>query len=202
MNTIKLITIALCFGFSIVTNGQTILDVDQYKFECLDDIVMVEKFENLPVYTGDDSAIDVELVTVVISKASTIWEKKKADRNCLSADPNDCLVWCLVDVPGRVEKYTILNDTTSTDEWEMKPMQKYKEGQVVKVSVMCSEEISEELVEEIKNKLIAVDYDLNPKKNYKKLNRKMRRVINAFQRDYDLGEGLLTRETMEELAKM
>ena len=29
--------------------------------------------------------------------AATKWVKKRADRNCLSADPNDCLVWCLVE---------------------------------------------------------------------------------------------------------
>ncbi len=33
--------------------------------------------------------------------ASTKWVKKKADKNCLSADPNDCLVWCLVETPAR-----------------------------------------------------------------------------------------------------
>ncbi len=35
-----------------------------------------------------------------MAPATTAWVKKKADRNCLSADPNDCLVWCLVDQPG------------------------------------------------------------------------------------------------------
>ena len=33
--------------------------------------------------------------------ASTKWVKRKADRNCLSADPNDCLVWCLVETPAQ-----------------------------------------------------------------------------------------------------
>ena len=33
--------------------------------------------------------------------ASTQWVKRKADRNCLSADPNDCLVWCLVETPAQ-----------------------------------------------------------------------------------------------------
>ncbi len=35
------------------------------------------------------------------SPASTKWVKRKADRNCLSADPNDCLVWCLVETPAQ-----------------------------------------------------------------------------------------------------
>ncbi len=38
--------------------------------------------------------------------ATTKWVKKKADRNCLSADPNDCLVWCLVEVPAEYRTVT------------------------------------------------------------------------------------------------
>ena len=28
---------------------------------------------------------------------------KKADPSCLSADPEDCLVWCLVEVPAKFQ---------------------------------------------------------------------------------------------------
>jgi len=38
--------------------------------------------------------------------ASTKWIKKKANRNCLAADPNDCLVWCLVEVPAQYRTVT------------------------------------------------------------------------------------------------
>ncbi len=44
--------------------------------------------------------------TIVTRPASTKWVKKKADRNCLSADPNDCLVWCLVEVPQQTRTVT------------------------------------------------------------------------------------------------
>ena len=37
---------------------------------------------------------------ILIQPATTKWVKRKADRNCLSADPNDCLVWCLIEVPA------------------------------------------------------------------------------------------------------
>ncbi len=43
-----------------------------------------------------------ETVTMQVetSPAATKWVKKKADANCLSADPDDCLVWCLVEIPA------------------------------------------------------------------------------------------------------
>jgi hypothetical protein len=43
--------------------------------------------------------------TIVVQPASTKWVKKSASQNCLSANPDDCLVWCLVEVPE--EKKTI-----------------------------------------------------------------------------------------------
>lgn len=49
---------------------------------------------------------ETQTETIVVSPASTKWVKRKADRNCLSADPNDCLVWCLVEVPERTQTVT------------------------------------------------------------------------------------------------
>ena len=38
--------------------------------------------------------------------ASTKWVKKRADANCLSANPDDCLVWCLVETPAEYQTIT------------------------------------------------------------------------------------------------
>jgi hypothetical protein len=52
--------------------------------------------------------VQYETVTekIMVSPATTRWEKKVADRNCLSADPNDCAVWCLIDVPAEYKTVT------------------------------------------------------------------------------------------------
>ncbi|MCC6281950.1 MAG: peptidoglycan-binding protein [Saprospiraceae bacterium] len=49
-----------------------------------------------------------ETVTERIEKiaASTKWVKKKADFNCLNANPDDCLVWCLVETPAEYQTLT------------------------------------------------------------------------------------------------
>lgn len=39
-----------------------------------------------------------EVIPVTHIGASTKWVKKRADRNCLSANPDDCLVWCLIEI--------------------------------------------------------------------------------------------------------
>ena len=58
------------------------------------------RIERVPAkYTTESERIEVR-------PASTKWVKRKADRNCLSADPNDCLVWCLVEVPAEYRTVT------------------------------------------------------------------------------------------------
>lgn len=44
--------------------------------------------------------------TIEVAPESTKWVKKRADANCLSADPNDCITWCLEEVPARFETIT------------------------------------------------------------------------------------------------
>ena len=43
---------------------------------------------------------------VEVRAASTRWVRKKADRDCLGADPEDCFVWCLVETPAQYVEYT------------------------------------------------------------------------------------------------
>lgn len=37
---------------------------------------------------------------VLVKPAHTKWVETVGDKNCLSADPKDCIVWCLVEVPN------------------------------------------------------------------------------------------------------
>ncbi|NNC94240.1 MAG: peptidoglycan-binding protein [Chitinophagales bacterium] len=43
---------------------------------------------------------------VMVAPARTEWKKGEADKNCLSADPEDCRVWCLVEIPAEYKTIT------------------------------------------------------------------------------------------------
>lgn len=47
-----------------------------------------------------EAHVVTEFIPTEYIESKREWIKKKADRNCLSSDPNDCLVWCLVEVKG------------------------------------------------------------------------------------------------------
>ena len=117
--------------------------------------------EELAVFTGDPDNTDarIEEIEFVISSGKTEWVKKKADKNCLSANPEDCLVWCLVDVPGETEKYIVVLDTTTTDEYRM-VTRETKElvksgGHTEWREILCAEKISKELISNLQNYLFA-----------------------------------------------
>lgn len=50
-----------------------------------------------------DMIYKTESERIEVAPATTKWVRRKADRNCLSADPNDCMVWCLTEVPAKSE---------------------------------------------------------------------------------------------------
>ncbi len=43
---------------------------------------------------------------VETAPATTKWVKRQGDANCLSQDPEDCLVWCLIEVPAEYKTIT------------------------------------------------------------------------------------------------
>lgn len=94
---------------------------------------------------------------VEVSPASTKWVKRKADRNCLSANPDDCLVWCLVEVPaeyktvsktvaaGCAEGYTRSSTTRADGKEECVRVRqvaaKYGQRRIVKAAPSYREEV-------------------------------------------------------------
>jgi hypothetical protein len=58
---------------------------------------------------------------IEVSPASTRWEKGKATAACLSANPEDCRVWCLVEVPAQHKMITkrVLKTPETTREIEI-----------------------------------------------------------------------------------
>ncbi len=55
---------------------------------------------------------------MMIAPSSTKWVRGKADPNCVSANPNDCMVWCLKEIPAQYKKVTkqVVKSPASTRE--------------------------------------------------------------------------------------
>ncbi len=56
--------------------------------------------KGLKIETKEIAEDPIEFIRMQTAAPRTMWVKKKVDNNCVSADPDDCLVWCLVEVTG------------------------------------------------------------------------------------------------------
>lgn len=55
---------------------------------------------------------------MLVAAASTKWVRGKADPNCVSQNPNDCMVWCLKEVPAQYKsiRKQVLRSSAATRE--------------------------------------------------------------------------------------
>ena len=189
--TLAIILFSICIVYS-----QDIFYSPNYAFDCYDEVKLPKLTETLYVYDGTDPNIETRAFIVKEATGKMKWVKKKADRNCISATPEDCLVWCLVEDNESII-YDILIDTSATTEWYPQPYTIRKEGRTQKVQVLCKDELTLELLDALKNKLYSLGYDLKPNKKYKKLKGKLMREFKKFQYDYDLPVGKWNVDTME-----
>lgn len=59
-----------------------------------------------PISSGSNT-LPTKQITIINQPAAQEWVKRRVNKNCLPNDPNDCLVWCLVDTPEKVSHFII-----------------------------------------------------------------------------------------------
>jgi len=162
-----------------------------------------EYFKDYAVYTGDESQeeVDIEFVELVVKPGSTKWVKKKADRNCLSDDPNDCLVWCLVETPPETKEFKVLVDTTQSQNYEIQTV-RYEElakkgGHTVWTAVLCQGDITPGIMSQIQNALVAEEFLTEQSEAV--MNSQTKAALTKYQRDNNLPVGQLDFKTLEAL---
>jgi len=157
--------------------------------------------EEYYLFTGDPENTEVEIrnVEVVISEGGKQWVKKKADKNCLSSDPEDCMVWCLVDTPREVENYSLVVDPKTTDEYELYTKETKelisKGGQIEWREVICEGNMSNSLITQVQNVLSTGGYYFGD------IDGQMDKGVNLALRNYQiqnqLAIGHLTLESLD-----
>ncbi len=69
------------------------------KYEIVTEKVLIKeastRIEKIP------AEFRIEKERIEVKPSSTKWVKKRAERNCLSRNPDDCLVWCLIEEPAQ-----------------------------------------------------------------------------------------------------
>lgn len=159
--------------------------------------------ESYPIYLGEyDRNLDyLEEMELILHGGTTKWVKRTADKNCLSADPNDCLVWVLIEVPEEIEIITIVTDTSQTPDYEWETFEFSalieKGGFTEWKEVVCNYKVNAELKEQIQQALTDYEYYTGPINGL--IGTETKAALVKFQKDNALPIGSLDIETMEAL---
>lgn len=170
--------------------------------KCLTPDIISKESASFPVYFGNDEEIIQNYVSntiIELAPKSTEWVKKKADRNCRSSDPNDCLVWCLVEKPAQsITIENVLRDTTITNEYEIETFDldfiASNGGKTVWMAIICNP--SKDLINALQNELTESGYDLSTEIVQGIFGSKSKSALRDFQKGNGLHIGGLTEETI------
>lgn len=163
----------------------------------------IEKVE-LVIYTGNENEeedVEIEILEMELQPATTKWVRQKADRKCLSPDPNDCLVWNLVEVSAVTEVYKIVIDTTQTDNYDIQKVELRKlarqGGFTAWETVLCPADITLNVINQVQDALRERGYYEDDGSNT--LDGTTKAGLVAFQKDNGLPIGNLDMKTVNML---
>ncbi|MEM9545014.1 MAG: peptidoglycan-binding domain-containing protein [Bacteroidota bacterium] len=162
---------------------------------------MIE-IEEFFVYTGDGNE-NVEIIEkkIVVKSAQTKWIKKPANlkTKCASPDPNDCMVWCLVEEEAVVRTIQVLVDTTQTKNDVIERIKKQtgeeKRGTMEWKEVVCEKYIDVSLIQSVQNRLLEKGFYGGDKNG--KMDKSFKDALSLFQIENTLPVGQFDFETLD-----
>lgn len=159
--------------------------------------------ENVFLFLGEDNLdTNIEDYEIVITPAISEWIKTKSDRNCLSGNPEDCLIWSYIERPAEIETIMIVIDTSLTKEFvemEIEQSELVKAGGFTEWrEVVCNADLNSKLIERISLALKEKGfYPDNPKRD--KANSLFKNSLVAYQKYFNLPIGQVDFETLRSL---
>lgn len=164
----------------------------------IDDLASLEEWR---IYTGTNAGIKTYQLTIPGQVKKTKWEKKKADRNCLSADPNDCMVWCLVEIPARpTEVFEVVHSSTPSADISSLPTITSEESYIV-MDEVCKIDYNQKTLNQLSQILHNQGY-LGKQKEFKQLSGRLLKALNQMQEDFFLPIGQLNGPTLKVLQQL
>ncbi len=173
--------------------------------KCLISNQYIEKENDYIVYTGNelDEDVDTEVLELEIKPNRTEWVQERVDGNCVSSNPDDCLVWCLEEVQAEVIELILVNDTSQTNNYEIQRIPilvlNEKRSHTAWREVICDEDITISLITDIQNALRKAGFYSYNNTNTPILDSKTKASLKTFQRENQLPIGYLNLETLNYL---
>jgi len=171
--------------------------------KCTVPVNFITHQRELFLFTGNpnNTLVALKEIEIVTASGGSTWVKKKSGRDCKSSNPDDCLVWCLVEVPEEKETYITVVDTSATKEYkqttveyqELLPHSQEQEWR----EVVCDTKITKEMIMQIQNFLFAEGLYLEPINGM--FTNQTQEALWQYQTENGLPSGQLDLETMDKM---
>lgn len=159
--------------------------------------------ESYFVYTGDSTKenVTLERKKIEIKPATKKWEKRIADKNCVSDNPEDCKVWVQVESPAEYAVLNTVKDTSQTTNYKVANIERIRVVEKSTFSewrqVLCPSQVTSEVKQQLSSALKAKGfYKDEPTKEFSE---NIKKALIDFQEANDLPVGHLDVETLNAL---
>ena len=155
-------------------------------------------------YTGEDfEDTSVEYTSIQVTEPTSRWVKKRADKNCHSSNPEDCMVWCLVEIPAQYFDYYTVVDTSVNKQFVIQKIDQTSlkdRGLTEWRKVICENNITAQFYYDLQRELSDRGYlseeDYLPEPDFSSA---MKTALVQYQKDNNLPQGQLDLETLYQL---
>lgn len=147
-----------------------------------------------------------EALSVLVAEATTKWVKKKSDKPCHSNNPEDCSVWCLVEVPAKYETFYVVKDTIANPDFEWQTFQVQevveKGGGTAWQKVICNSQVTPKFLRKLAASLTDKGYPVTFVGNGNVMGSDFKAALIKYQKENYLPIGSLDFTTMRSLGLM
>ncbi len=156
-------------------------------------------------YIGDDfESSNVEYGSILIEDASSKWVRKGVDKRCKSSNPEDCLVWCLVEGEAEYYQFYEVLDTALTEDYKITEIESRElishGGYTEWKEVLCDNHITSEFYQDLQAALIDFGYISEIEKSDDPgFSPSVKAALVKFQKKNSLPVGQLDFETLDYL---
>lgn len=152
------------------------------------------------IYTGSDTTgLNVTMTTITIMDARKELVKKRKDKNCISDNPEDCMIEVLEEIPAVTMNLYTLPNTDKTKEYDIR-IEKMtvvkREAGLVDEAVVCPKNRTSNLIKKVQAELKKLGY---PVASNGILDQSTNLAMVDFQRSNQLPYGDLTLSTLAAL---
>lgn len=155
-------------------------------------------------YDGNEEEenVDVELQYPLVHPSGCKWVRAKEGNNCYLINPDDSLLWCLLEYPMTIKTNKVLLDTTQSSNYHIETYKAFrnvtnKGPYIAWKEIVCEADRTIELIKEVQT---ALDDAVNSKGSINGIfNQDWKNALVDYQYKFKLPLGQLDKETMAHL---